>query len=145
MRLPMDPWARDESARGGDFPDLPGTHLPRRISALRPSGALVLLAALLGWAAPALAGATQSGADAPAARLGLAGPSGVGSGEAILPGPARARQGDARAELARWRGRSCTPAGCAGRAEAPGSAPAGFAVAALATLVAARRRPRPRG
>jgi hypothetical protein len=92
------------------------------------SGVGAALAALLAWTAPGSAAATPSFAEQPALERPAA--------REVAP---RA----ARADLERWRGRFCTPAGCPGGREASGAMGAGFAAATLAMLIATRR-PRPR-
>jgi hypothetical protein len=93
------------------------------------AAALGALAALLAWSAPAASTAT---------------PSFAGEGAAAAPAPQPPARQPSRAELERWRGRFCTPAGCPGGREASPAMGAGFAAAALAVVLAARRS-RPRG
>jgi hypothetical protein len=96
---------------------------------MRRGAAAAGLAALL-VAAASPAGATPAFAEEP--RL---------AGRDASPGAPRATG----SELERWRGRFCTPAGCAGGREAPAPMAAGFAAAALLAVLAARRRPPGRG
>jgi len=46
-----------------------------------------------------------------------------------------------RAQIERWKGRFCTPTGCAGTPASPWGAAAGFGAAILATGWIARRQP----
>jgi len=147
MQTSMDSLMNLRMARAsegaGDRPDRRRIRPPRRGPAARSGVPLALLAALLAWAAPQPAAATPSGTSrALAFREVASGPDPAALALRAEAGPVAPRA--SRAELARWRGRFCTPAGCAGPGEASGSAAAGFAAAALLTLVAARRQTRPR-